>query len=542
MQKSIRYYLLLLLLALSNFIFKSLNAQTSPYNGVYQYSVEVGSSRAYLWIPPDCKYIRAVIVGLNNLTERKWLEDPVIRKTAAEEGLGIIWVGPSTDKKSELLNADMTGTSGDALLKMLDDFAQVSGYSEITYAPIIATGHSAHGQFSWQAANWNPDRTLAVIAIKTVPLPRTFNFKNIPVLYMVGETTEWPQYNDGRQGDRDFYWPVVRSSAIALRKKDVNNLVGVVTDPGGGHFDWSTHLAEFLSLYIKKACEYRLSREISPNGPVSLKPILPQTGWLTDNGGMNPDKYSPAPYSAYKGDKDSAYWFFDKETANAAARFEGDRQPRKKQMLTFEQNDTLLNVTKYGFAPIKFQPDSDGVHFHLKGGFLQQVPSELIGSGDSLGHATGPIKLNVITGPAIQTGDATFKIHFDRAGYGSIWIQEEHLGDNIYRHAVQPGKIDIPEKLTKGQTQTIRFADIPNQKKGTKTLLLQAVADSGLPVEFYVVSGPAVIIGNTLHFTKIPVRSKYPVKVTVVAYQWGRIIPPFYQSAASITKVFYINK
>src|SRR6202012_1231991 len=61
---------------------------------VYQYSVDAGGRTVYLWIPPKCKYVRGVIISLSNLLERNWLEDPLIRRTAAEEGLGIIWVGP----------------------------------------------------------------------------------------------------------------------------------------------------------------------------------------------------------------------------------------------------------------------------------------------------------------------------------------------------------------------------------------------------------------------------------------------------------------
>ena len=39
-----------------------------------------------------------------------------------------------------------------------------------------------------------------------------------------------------------------------------------------------------------------------------------------------------------------AYWFFDREMAEVAARFNGDRVSRMKQMLTFEQDDRLLPV------------------------------------------------------------------------------------------------------------------------------------------------------------------------------------------------------
>src|SRR5438105_4605879 len=111
----------------------------SSYNSVYQYSVLVGDRRAYLWIPPDCKYVRGVIISLSNLLERRWLEDPLIRKTAVKEGLGIIWVGGG---KNSTLTADIKPGAEEALQKMLKDLSDESGYKEIEFAPIIAMGHS----------------------------------------------------------------------------------------------------------------------------------------------------------------------------------------------------------------------------------------------------------------------------------------------------------------------------------------------------------------------------------------------------------------
>ena len=49
-------------------------------NSIYQYSVPIENRAAYLWIPPECKQVRGVIISLANLLERRWLEDPIIRK------------------------------------------------------------------------------------------------------------------------------------------------------------------------------------------------------------------------------------------------------------------------------------------------------------------------------------------------------------------------------------------------------------------------------------------------------------------------------
>lgn len=544
MKRRIVCLLLTLGLALVSFNTISQESVYKPIDHVYQYSILVGTRTAYLWIPPTCHYVRGVIIAMSNMLERKWLEGPIIRGTATDEGLGIIWIGPSHNQKGEKpdLNENMTGNSGDMLDHMFKQLAKVSGYKEIAYAPIISTGHSAHGQFAWEVANWAPQRVIAAIPIKTYPLPDTLNFKDVPLCYIVGQTTEWPEYRNGKPGDRDFFWPVVRQSAIALRNKNGHNLIGVVVDPGGGHFDWSDHLARFLALYIQKACQYRLPKKNPHKGPVKLKKIDLESGWLTDTGGMDNDKSAPAPYKRYKGYPQDAYWWFDKKTARAAVAFEGDRKNREKQMLTFIQDGKLLPVAKTGFASLKFEPEKDGITFHVQGGFLPNVPKELVHSGEKLGHADGPIRFYVITGPAVQIDSNTFRIQFDRGGPGAVWIEESQKGNEKYRHAVQPAKMDIPEKITKGQFQAITFPAIEDQEDGTKYIVLNATADSGLPVYYYVDSGPAFIKKDTLVFTPVPVKSKYPVKVTVVAYQWGRIIPPLYQSAESVIREFYIKK
>jgi hypothetical protein len=360
---------------------------------------------------------------------------------------------------------------------------------------------------------------------------------------MLGQTTEWPQYRvpdpSTKPGDRDFYWPVVSEGAIKLRSKNESNLIGVVTEPGGGHFDWSANQAKFLALFIHKACLYRLPVKSPATGPVPLNKILPESGWLTDTGGMDPDHFSAAPYKKYKGDPAKAYWFFDEQTAKAAVAFNGDRKKRERQMLTFVQDEKQLPVAKLGYAPLQFKPQPDGNSFTIEGDFLDEMPKELIGAGTKLGHAKGPIQFRVIDGPVVQTGSNTFSMQFNRGSVGgAIWIQEEQKGDEQYRRAVQPGQIPIPAKLTTGIAQTIHLAGITDQKAGEKEIELNARADSGLPVAYYVVAGPAVIIDKILKFTKIPVKSKYPVKVTIIAYQWGRTTEPFFQSAEPVTVTF----
>lgn len=51
-------------------------------------------------------------------------------------------------------------------------------------------------------------------------------------------------------------------------------------------------------------------------------------------------------------------------------------------------------------------------------------------------------------------------------------------------------------------------------------------------------SGPAEVDGNRLVLTSVPPGARFPVKVTVVAWQYG--IPGSVQTAAPVEREFYI--
>ena len=63
---------------------------------------------------------------------------------------------------------------------------------------------------------------------------------------------------------------------------------------------------------------------------------------------------------------------------------------------------------------------------------------------------------------------------------------------------------------------------------------------TGAPVRFFVVVGPAVVQGDKLVLTKIPPRTKFPVSVTVAAWQWGRGTEPKVRTAEIVKQTFKI--
>ncbi|HZI32108.1 MAG TPA: hypothetical protein VFF11_07185, partial [Candidatus Binatia bacterium] len=115
-------------------------------------------------------------------------------------------------------------------------------------------------------------------------------------------------------------------------------------------------------------------------------------------------------------------------------------------------------------------------------------------------------------------------------------------GDAKYRSAVEQALMKIPFSLRDGGEQKITFPEIPDQKAGTKLLALHATSSADVPVYYYVREGPAEVDGDALKFTPIPLRAKYPVKVTVVAWQYGRTVEPKLQSAEPVEQTFLITK
>lgn len=530
-----RYYLIILVLVLYS---SGSIAQISSENSVYQFETKVGSRIAYLWIPPSCKYVRGIIFAAENALERNWMESPLIRKTATDENLAMVWLADGKDSK---VTYEIRPEAAELLDTMFHDLAEVSGYREIEFAPLIITGHSWNGRMAWNYPAQRPDRVIAAVAIRTYPMPDTLLFQDIPFLYIVGQTTELPQYNDGRPGDRDFFWPIVRQTSLALRAKNEHNLIGVVVNPGGCHMDWTDGQSVFLSLFIHKACQYRLPTDKPLDGKVKLKRIDIYKGWLTDSGCLEPDHFRAAKYKHYKGDTRKAFWFFDQQFAKAAIAFNGDRRPHLKQMTTLVQFGDTLIVKHNGYAQLSWGSQDSSNTFILHGGFLSKYPAGLTDSGRLLGHAIGPVRLYHVMGPALQLNDTTFRLQFDRQAIRNVMIMADQPGDGLFGRATQGGILTIPSKLKEGMDQEIEFPEINDQPLGTLSLRLEATASSGLPVQYYVKSGPAIIKGNQLFFTQVPEKSRYPVKVIVVACQYGRITSPLISSALPVSRVFYIT-
>jgi hypothetical protein len=205
----------------------------------------------------------------------------------------------------------------------------------------------------------------------------------------------------------------------------------------------------------------------------------------------------------------------------------------------------------------RFLPEEDGISFHLTARFVDSVPGDeknrnparwaALPVGTPLGHATGggPPVFSKIVGPVTQTAPGEFALDLDRSVYtpdrrnNDMWLLASQPGDDQYKSAVQQVCVRVRPN-NEGIPQRLQFPEIPDQKIGIKSLRLQATSDAKLPVHYYVREGPVEVMGDTLVFSPIPPRSKLPLQITIVAWQWGTSKPTKIQTAAPVERTFFI--
>lgn len=514
---------------------------------VWQYSVplEPGTERrAYLWIPPGCKRVRAVFFGLQNMMERNVFEDSEIRSTAASLDMAIALVSPGAwpDKAVHANPSLDTKTSQEAIegtQAVLTALAQESGYSEIQYAPLAVTGHSAASPFIWMLARAWPQRVFAFLPFKGYRVDAIAD--DVPTLKGEQEWGEWGT----TWGD---VWRADQEQAVSRIAQAKHPLFGDFTDLGSGHFDWHHDAASIISLFLRKAVAARIPVDAPLAAPVPLNLITASSGVLVDPAKLGTAQFEAVPYQKYKGDRSRALWYFDREMAATINQFMLSQLSKKPEAIDFIVDGQPVDLAKNGFAALKPEFLPDGVQFRVHAEALTASPSpHLFGGQSSLGHSSQPIVYRVSSGALQQTGPDTFKVSARSGGLTrqgqpwEPWIMAYEPGDAEYRSADRPAHILIDVRNKKGESQTLDFPK-PDIKPGIRSVELQGKASSGLPVQFYVESGPAVVEGNTLRLLPIPPRSRYPVRLIVSAYQWGRAGDHPVQSAGPVTQEIVVTR
>jgi pimeloyl-ACP methyl ester carboxylesterase len=510
----------------------------------FQYTVPLpgakGQSTAFLWIPPQAKQVRGVIMGGMTLMEREFAKDARIREACAAQQLAIVFL--------------KCGLGGPDLQKVLDDLAKVSGYRELSVAPLMFVGHSAGGPPAKGLAIRMAGRCFGLVQYRGgAPWGGEAVPPGVPTLMMIGQFDEFGGMMRNEAGRET--WEGSRDGMAGFRAADERHLSSVVVEPGAGHFAWSDRNAAYLALFIAKAAAARIpeTRPVDADKPVALKDVDHKSGWLTDLTIKTAGEFAPAPYEQYKGDKIKANWHFDKELAEATVAYHAGISGKKDQFVKWTDPCWVDAGARYFFSKLKWVGDGQTLEVHPV--YAEAYPAthssgqgpRWADAGKPVGHSNAPILVKQVSGPLVVTGPNTLRIKYDELAPATEAARPTFMaysvGDAEYRYTEHVGM--MPRGfggLTGGKPQTITFPPMGKLKADSAPVELKASSDSGLPVEFHVGYGPASIVDGKLKVADLPARASFPIEVKVVAYQFGSGVEPLIKTATPVEQTIMVEK
>jgi len=486
--------------------------------------------KVFLWLPPEAKTVRGVLVGGQLGIELEIALAPEVRRACAEGDLAIVYFVPHI---SGVFHYWAEGsTDRERWLKAFDDLARRSGRPELRRVPWITMGHSTAGIFCRNVAYAWPERVAGVLHLKSGNfyqkdhLPPAGSLAGIPLATVNGQfETFGPEGGIRPEFGRETQWVFVRKDIEQFREKDPNHLMSLWLDLGGDHFHGSPELSEYATAFLRKTAKCRIPHELpAGNSEVPCLPLKPEDGWLTDPDLYNPT-HPPAAYKDYTGDKRKAMWHYDREMAEAAA----------------QHHKNLGNHQCLGAPALTWLEGGDGWTFRAKAEFLDTMPEQYGGSvtGKKIGHAAGPILYRAkINEPVRQVGPDTFRVL--RPGIKAVNIAAVHPGDGQFRATHRWASLTVP--AVKGQPQSIDFPPVPDQKADGGGCDLKGRATSGLLVFYEVDYGPVAVKDGRLTISDLPHDAQFPIECRVTAYQIGRRTGEIVAPAPPVSQVFNVVK
>lgn len=379
---------------------------------IFDYSSGENGHKALIRLPKKTEKVKALLYCHQNMTEEVLFRSKIFTDKMDSLGVAMAFI------QSGSQNWDIKDGCQERFENILHDFALNTNHAEIDSVPVIPFGHSAQATFPWNFAAWNPDRTLCVISYhgdaprtnlcgygrENLEWGRTRNIDSIPGLMIEGEY-EW--------------WEARVRPALAFRMMYPESRISFLCDAGKGHFD----LCEDTQLYIAAFIAKSLENPRPSEGVYYSK-------WNQDG--------------TESQDPHEQFWYQDSEMVDWTRRRYDETKGKKMQFVSAKFGDKLIPYDSE--SHIKLKLNLEGPDFTLEPVFVDETRNNL-----SEMHASVKPRIVLISGPAIQTGEYSFR--FDPQYFGfdpkrlwsGITLCIEADGDSVYKSAVQELNIQIKE-------------------------------------------------------------------------------------------------
>lgn len=227
-------------------------------------------------------------------------------------------------------NMHMETGVGDAVIDAMNGFMEMTGRSELSFAPFFINGYSWGGQFAYHYTVWNPDRVIGFITQKGGYHDTTNagDAISVPGLMFIGE--------------EDLDYRITNLTDIFLDHRPLGAQWSLAVEQGSGHSqiqDW-----DLLNVFFTNTIQQRLPDSTTSNQSAELLPINDQVGWYGDQ-----STWQIGSYDCYNGVIDSSSWFPSQHVGELWQNFVSEGVV----IDTIECEDGELNDSLLSFFPLQ---------------------------------------------------------------------------------------------------------------------------------------------------------------------------------------------
>ena len=402
---------------ITDYIRQRIALQESRVTWDYQAPLSAdGTGGVYMRLPRGAKQVKAVLYCHQNMTEEVLFRSQFFCQQMDSLGVAMAFVQRGSQNWDVTVKDERGQNCQQRFEKLMQQLAKGTEHPEIASARIIPFGHSAQATFPWNFAAWNPERTLSIISYHgdaprtnlcgygraNVEWGRTRNIDSIPGLMIEGEY-EW--------------WEARVRPALAFRMMYPDSRISFLCDAGKGHFDLCHETLDYMARFISKAL-----KEPRPKGGVYY------SRWREDG--------------TESLDPHDQFWYQDEEMVQFTRARYAESRGKQQQYVSARLDGKLLtyDVGKHIKLSAKVRQHEFTVEPVFVGADRNTLSSQ---------HATVRPRVVLLSGPAIQTGEYTFRYDPDYFGrdpkrlWSGITLCIEADGDATYKSAVQELNIQL---------------------------------------------------------------------------------------------------
>ena len=370
----------------------------------------------FLRLPRGQKTVKAVLYCHQNMTEEVLFRSAFFTQKMDSLGVAMSFVQRGSQNWDTSIKDENGKSCQERFEWLMQQFAKDAEHPELATAKIIPFGHSAQATFPWNFAAWNPERTLCIISYHgdaprtnlcgygraNVEWGRTRNIDSIPGLMIEGEY-EW--------------WEARVRPALAFRMMYPDSRISFLCDAGHGHFDLCKETQDYIARFIAKAL-----KDPRPQGGVYY------SRWLEDG--------------TESQDPHDQFWYQDEEMVSLTKSRYAETRGKQIQYVSARLNGELLPYNPKSHVKINVTSTADEIT-------LEPVFVNADHTAQSDRHATARPRIVLLSGPAVQTGEYTFRYDPDYFGrdpkrqWTGITLSIEADGDDTYKPVQQEMNIQI---------------------------------------------------------------------------------------------------